>query len=150
MAEIIRIQNIESYTQEIVNGTLILTPKLNYITEDELSSTLLTKSTIIDCTIRNGEEIISEKRKYRSLLDDIWKSMPTQKILQTTTFNMKLTDEKALYGYNWSPTLHMSIQGKDSNNSMKEIINMVKVNKYSMKISIQLETGKIVLFKINL
>lgn len=32
MAEIIRIQNIESYTQEIVNGTLILTPKLNYIT----------------------------------------------------------------------------------------------------------------------
>lgn len=150
MAEIIRIQNIESYTQEIVNGTLILTPKQNYITEDELSRTLLTKSTITDCIVRNGEEIISEKRKYRSVLDDIWKSMPTQKILQTTTFNMKLTDEKGVHGYNWCPTLHMSIQGKDSNNSMKEIIHMIKVNKYSMKISIQLETGKIVLFKINL
>jgi hypothetical protein len=81
MAEIIRIQNIESYTQEIVNGTLILTPKQNYITEEELSRTLLRKSTITDCIVRNGDEIISEKRKYRSVLDYIWKSMPTQKIL---------------------------------------------------------------------
>ena len=31
MAEIIRISNIENYTQEIINGDLILTPKEIYI-----------------------------------------------------------------------------------------------------------------------
>lgn len=31
MAEIIRIPNIENYTQEIINGDLILTPKLQSI-----------------------------------------------------------------------------------------------------------------------
>jgi len=40
MTEIIHIPNIEKYTQEIINGELILTPKENYITEDELNRRL--------------------------------------------------------------------------------------------------------------
>ena len=34
MSEIIRIQDIEKYTQEIINGELFLTPEYSYITED--------------------------------------------------------------------------------------------------------------------
>ena len=139
MSEIIRIQNIESYTQE----TLILTA-------DELSKISFTKSNIKDCTIRNGEKIISEKRKkYRTILDDIWNSMPTQKILQTTTFNIKLTDEKGIHekGFKCLPKKNMSFQSKDANGCMKEIIKQIKVNKYSIKISIQLENKKIVIFE---
>ena len=149
MTEIIRIPNIEKYTQEIINGELILTPKENYITEDELNGSL-TSSKIINCIVKNGEEIISNKTKYHSILTDIWKSMPTQKILQTTTYNMKLTDENGRYGYDWSPNLKLSIQYKDANNAMKELRNMIKVNNYSIQISIRLVTGQTINYKFNL
>ena len=42
MTELIRIPNIENYTQEIINGELILTPKKQYITENELNITQIT------------------------------------------------------------------------------------------------------------
>jgi hypothetical protein len=150
MSEIIRIPNIEKYTQEIINGELILTPKEIYITEDEFNEIKLNSSKILECIVKKGEEIITNKLKYRSILDDIWISMPTQKILQTTTFNMKLTDENGLDGYNWCPRLNLSIQNKDATYTMKEILNMVKVNNYSLKIIIQLETNIIIKFKLNM
>lgn len=149
MTEIIRIPNIENYIQEIINGELILTPKENYITEEEFNRTILNSSKITDCIVKNGEEMISNKTKYVSILRDIWKSMPTQKILQTTDFNMKLTEEKGIDGYNWCPELKLSIQYKDAKYTMKEILNMVKVNNYSIKISIRLKTEQIINYKFN-
>jgi hypothetical protein len=74
--------------------------------------------------------------------------MPTQKIFQNTTFNFKLSNENGLKGYNWSPEINMSFQNKDSNNTIKEIINMVKINKYNINICIRLESDKTILFKI--
>ena len=150
MSEIIRIPNIEKYTQEIINGELILTPKESYITEEEFNRTILNSSKILDCIVKNGEDVISNKSKYRSILDDIWFSMPAQKILQTTTFNMKLTNENGLDGYKWLPKLNLSIQSKDAKYTMKEILNMIKVNNYSIKITIQLETNAIIKFKFNI
>jgi hypothetical protein len=38
----------------------------------------------------------------------------------------------------------MSIENKDTNEILKEIVNMVKVNDYSIDLTIKLETGKIV------
>jgi hypothetical protein len=153
MSEIIRIPNIEKYIQEVINGELVLTPKETYITEDEINRTilnsLLNSSKILECIIKNGEKIISNKSKYRSILNDIWVSMPTQKILQTTTYNMKLTNEKGLDGYDWCEKLNLSIQNKDASLSMKEILNMIKVNNYSIKITIQLKTN-IIKFKLNI
>lgn len=46
MTELIRIPNIKNYTQEIINGELILTPKKQYMTENELNMTQITHSTI--------------------------------------------------------------------------------------------------------
>jgi hypothetical protein len=148
MTELIRIPNIENYTQEIINGELILTPKKQYMTENELNMTQITHSTIEECLIKKEEENISTKTCYRSVLVDIWKSMPTQKILQTTTFNFKLTNENGEKGYNWCDDIHMSFQNKDARGTLKEIINMVKVNKLTIKLSIKLETGRIIHFKI--
>lgn len=150
MSEIIRISNIEKYTQEIINGELILTPKESYITEDELNRTILNSSKILDCIVKNGQDIISNKSKFRSILDDIWVSIPTQKILQTSTFNMKLINENGLAGYIWCPKLNLSIQNKDAKYTMKEILNMIKVNNYSIRITIQLETNVIIKFKLNM
>ena len=148
MTDLIRIPNIENYTQEIINGELILTPKKQYMTENELNMTQITHSTIEGCIIKNEEPIISTNTSYRSVLVDIWKSMPTQKILHTTTFNFKLTKENGEKGYKWCDDISMSFQSKDARGTLKEILNMVKVNKFTIELSIKLETGRIVHFKI--
>ena len=113
--------------------------------------TQITHSTIEECIIKKEEEeIISTKTNtsYLSVLVDIWKYMPTQKILQTTTFNFKLTKENGEKGYYWCDDIHMSFQNKDATGTLKEIVNMVKVNNLTIDLSIKLETGKIVHFKI--
>jgi len=149
MTELIRIPNIENYTQEIINGELILTPKKQYITENELNMTQIIHSTIEECIItKEGVNISKNNKNYRSVLIDVWKSMPTQKILQTTTFNFKLTKETGEKGYKWCDDIHMSFQNKDATGTLKEIVNMVKVNKLKIDLSIKLETGRIVHFKI--
>jgi hypothetical protein len=148
MTDIIRIENIENYQQEIVDGSLILIPKKTNITEAELNTIGFENSSILSCSIKNEDETISTKVTYRSILIDIWKSMPTQKIFQNTTFNFKLSNENGLKGYNWSPEINMSFQNKDSKNTIKEIINMVKINKYNINICIRLESNKTIWFKI--
>jgi len=120
MTEVIRIPNIENYIQEIINGELILTPKKQYITENELNMTQITHSTIVECRIKKEEATISTKMNYRSVLLDVWKSTPTQKILQTTTFNFKLTKETGEKGYKWCDDIHMSFQSKDARGTSKK------------------------------
>ena len=56
--EVIRIPNIANYTQEEIDGVLILTPKRIYITEDEITSTNVTNSTIMDCVVMNNGKIL--------------------------------------------------------------------------------------------
>ena len=148
MTEQIRIPNIENYTQRIINGDLILTPNKIYITENELYMTQITHSTIEKCVIKKEGANISTNKSYRSVLVDIWKLMPTQKILHTTTFNFKLTKEDGVKGYQWCDEIQMSFQNKDAIGTLKEIINMVKVNKLIIELSIKLETGRTVHFKI--
>jgi hypothetical protein len=150
MSEIIRIPNIEKYTQEIITGELILTPKESYISEDQFNRTILNSSKILHCCVKNGSDLVSDKLKYRSILDDIWLSMPAQKILQTTTFNIKLTDENGVKGYIWCTKLNLSIQTRDAKYTTKEILNMIKVNNYSIEITIKLETNEIIKFKLNI
>ena len=148
MSEVIRIPNIDKYVQEIINGELILTPKKRYMTETEINMVSFTHSSIEQCLIKKKDEIISTKNKYRSILVDIWTSMPVQKILQTSTFNLKLTDEDGKNGYNWCKSIRMSFQSKDADGTLKEIIHMVKVNNLTINLSIKLNTGRIIHFKI--
>jgi hypothetical protein len=152
MTEIIRIQNIQNYIIEYINGDLILTPKQQdkYITEDELMMTSVSGSTILECNIKgvDGLPISSEKHKYTPILVDIFKTMKAITIIrESPTFNFKLTND-GLNGYQWVSCLNMSFQGKCANDTLKEIIRMVKFNKYTIKISIKLEAGEIIHFKI--
>lgn len=148
MSESIVIPNIENYIQEIIDGSLILTPKKIFITENELNITQIINSKIEECVIKKGEDVISTKTKYRSILVDIWKTMPTQKILQNTDFNFKLTEESGIDGYEWCRHINMSFQSKNASGTLKEIVKMVKINNMSIILSIKLETGKVIYFKI--
>ena len=142
--ETIKISNIDNYSIIIRNGEMILTPIIRKITDDELNIISLTHSNIIKTIIMNNEELISNKNKYNSILIDIYKSMPTQKILQNTNMNIKLTDENGKKGYIFYPELNLSIQGKDANGTLKEIINLVKINNYKFDIYIRLETNELI------
>jgi hypothetical protein len=43
----------------------------------------------------------------------------------------------------------MSFQSKDAKNTLKEIIEMVKENELNINLSIKLQTGNIIYFKID-
>ena len=71
MTETIRIPNIYDYTQEIIDGTMILKPKGNKITEEELKTTDLTKSKIIECSVTdvNNGRLITKKKQSLIVAD---------------------------------------------------------------------------------
>lgn len=158
MSETIQIKNINNYTIEIIDNTLILTPKmelplpplpnpsLQSISEEELYQLSFSKSVITECYIKNNDFLISNKLKFRQILIDIWKTIPSQRILQNSSFNFKLSNENGENGYTWCPEINMSFQSKDSNNSMKEIIRMCNISKYNIQITIKLEDERIIFF----
>ena len=150
MTEPIRIPNIEDYTLEIIHGVLILKPKKKeeFFTEEQLRKTNLTYSSILECEIKNNEDIISNKKQYRQLMIHIWKSIPTNELLKITNFNIKLKNENGKHGYKWCKEINMSFQDKDANGTFNEILNVIKVKNYNIKISIKLKTGKVIQFKI--
>lgn len=49
-------------------------------------------------------------------------------------------------GYTWCSDINMSFQNKDASGTLREIINMLKVNNMSINLSIKLEIGRIVNF----
>ena len=151
MSDIIRVTNIENYTIEFINGDLIFTPKKSYITDEDHILELVPTSRIDECVIntQRGEPISNLQNSYRMILIDIWKSMPAQKILQTTSFNIKLTNENDLNGYKWCPEINMSIQAKDHHETLKEIIKLVKINNYSLSLSLKISNNNIVSFNVN-
>jgi hypothetical protein len=152
MSDIITIPNINNYTQEIINGNLILTPIIKIITsEKELLNYSFNNSTIIGCIIKNNEnnEIFSVKKGIISAMEiliEIWKSMPKLLILQTTTFNIKLTDEHCNSNYKWCPQLLMSYEEKDTRDAIIEILKMCNVNNYSIDIKIMLSSDQVINF----
>ena len=62
MTELIRIPNIENYTQEIINRELILTPKKQYMTDNELNMTPFAYSTIEECEIKKKKILYQHAR----------------------------------------------------------------------------------------
>jgi len=148
MDNIIRIPNINNYHQAIINNELILTRIYNYISIDELLDSNLSNSKINYCIITDIDgEIISNTNKYFRILIDIYKSLSASFILQNTTFNIKLTNENGNKGYRWCPEINMSVQGKDANDTLKEIIKMINLNNYKIDIEIELLNGTKINYK---
>jgi len=126
-----------------------------YITEIELNNlindSLINFSIIQELLIKKNEDIISKSKsiKYTKVLIDIWKSMSNEDIKSSSKYNFKTTNENGQNGYNWCKDINMSFQYKDASKTLKEIISMVKCNKYTLDISIKLKTNQIINFKVN-
>jgi hypothetical protein len=115
--------------------------------EDELNeddkdytSSIIEESIIVN---RDGV-IVSDNKKFRGILVDIWKTMEKQDILDNTTFKFKSGNKRGVKGYNFCEGINMSFQNRDSNATLKEILRMVKLNNLAIYLSIKLETGEIV------
>lgn len=143
----IRIPNGAIYIQKVVGKDLVLTPTKEVITKEVLLSQLTNYSIIQKCVVKDGDKIISSATKYRPLLNDIWESMPTKKMMETTTYNIGAKHNDGYNRFKWCDSLGMCIQSKDDNGTLEEILHMVEVNQYSIYIRIQLEPGKIVIFR---
>ena len=69
--------------------------------------------------------------------------MKLEDIKSLTEFNIKMTDEKGKKGYHWSKSLGISIQNKDTNSTIKEIIRMCRINKLQLYMKIKLKNSNL-------
>ena len=85
MDNIITIQNIQDYTQQIINGNLILTRINPFIDEETLFQKDLRGSTIIECKINN---VINDIQKYKKLLIFLYSTTDIDIIIHNTILNI--------------------------------------------------------------
>lgn len=150
MSEVIIIPNTDEYMYEIINGNTIYTPRNQYIEEYEFNKTNLTFSSINNCLIKKEDKIISTtNRSYRSVLINIWKTMPVNDIRENSTFSFKSINENGVSGYKWCDDIQMSFSNRNANETVKEIIKMVKFNNLTIKLWIELSTGREIYFEID-
>jgi adenylate cyclase len=149
----IRIPDIKNYTIEIIDDTLILTPKIitpvnTPISKKELSKLSITNSRILSCIIYNSEsQIITKKTKYQSILIDLWKFIGRDIILKNSTYDIK-TDNNIDSPYIYNSELEFAFKSKNAKNTMKEIIHMCEINELKLEIEIELENKKKIIFLI--
>ena len=130
----------DELTEDEIDDELIY----DEITGDELvedyTSSIIEESIIVN---RDGD-IVSDNKKFRGILVDIWKTMEKKEILDNTTFTFKYGNKRGVKGYNFCEEINMSFQNRDSNSTLKEILRMVKLNNLAIYLSIKLENGDIV------
>ena len=81
------------------------------------------------------------------ILIDVWKTMSIERVIQTTKFTFSLKDESENNMLVWYEEINMYVATKDANNTFKELLNKIKINNYSIKISIKLKEGRVIQFK---
>ena len=142
MNNTITIQNIQEYTQQIVNGNLILTRILPFVDEATLFQKNLRGSTILECKI-NG--VNNNIKKYKKLLINLYSTTDMETILQNTILNIS---QQEIYdkGFEYYANLGVSIQGADARRTLKEIINIIKIKNDNMELKIKLKNDNEVIY----
>ena len=140
MDNTITIPNIEEFTQQIINGNLILTRINPFIDELALFQQNLRGSYLTLCKINNVQIDI---HKYKKLLIHLYSNTDTELILQHTILNI-LQEIKYDKGFNYYSQLALSIQGADATRTLKEIINIVRLKNFNMELKIKMINGDIV------
>jgi hypothetical protein len=135
MNNTITIPNIHEFTQQITNGDLVLTRTTQFVDETRLFQKDILGSIIIECKINN---INYKLYKYKKILIHLYSTTDTETILQNTILNIS---QEKMYekGFKFYTQLGVSIQGADARRTLKEIINISKIKKYSVELKIKLK-----------
>lgn len=134
--------SLRDYDLEVKNGEIILTKKK--ISDDELVALDLVGSKVTECYIFSMSNTISKKTNIRHILNDVWYSMNINDLLNHSSFDMKTKNDNAEYGYLYDDKLKLFIKGKNINDTLKELLRMIKLNKYFIHISIKLKDDIII------
>jgi len=140
------INNISRYNFQIINNSLYLKCLNEYLNENEIYRYDLKGSEILEAKF-NGDVV--KKPNYYKILKMIWKDTPVNIILQHTIFNFKISMDsiKGDDSYIWNEDINLAFQTRNFNHVIKEMINMCKVNKYTIELKINLKNRNIILFK---
>ena len=144
MDNTITIPNIQEYTQQIINGNLVLTRIIPFVDEATLFQKNLRGSTILECKINN---INNDIKKYKKLLINLYSTTDMETLLQNTILNIS---QQEIYdkGFEYYTNLGISIQGADARRTLKEIINIIKIKNYSIELKIKLKNDEVIRFII--
>jgi hypothetical protein len=130
--------------------TLLRPEDLEYITSNKFLKNVKSSKILKCVVIKNDKEIISEKQKYASIMQDIWRTMPSDEIVYNTqltivdvTNNNKNIDitKKTPKGKNHyqmiksNPNLYF--RNKSARPTMEEILYLCKIKNYTIKITIK-------------
>ena len=170
MADII-IRNIETYDWSIVNGDMLLTSKMgssgqseehaalyaaeasesipeqvNYVSEKVLIDSA-TKWTILNCLVRSGDTVISTSLANQTIVKDIWRTMPRNKIIEdrphptTYTFIPEDTDLNSCKEH------ELYFHSVNNKTSIREILHLVKNNQLTIQLTILTKQGDLIHYK---
>ena len=144
MDNTIIIQNIQEYTQQVLNGNLILTRIIPFVDEATLFQKNLRGSIILECKINNVNNDIN---KYKKLLINLYSTTDIEIILKNTILNIS---QQEIYekGFEYYTNLGVSIQCADARRILKEIINIIKIKNYNMELKIKLKNNEVIRFVI--
>lgn len=150
----IQIPNIDLYTLAFVNNTLFLTPKqARQLTYDEIMTRSFAHSKIVQCTIQtitNADEadtVSSMRTRYRSVLIDIYTSLSWSELKAQTRFKVLAGNMYGVNGYQWCKELDASVQNKSATDTLREIVRLVSINKYSLVMTVELLGGETVMVR---
>ena len=135
MENTIIIPNSTDFTQQVVDGNLILNRIVPYIDEASLFQKNLRGSYILECKINN---ISYYTKKYKKVLIHLYSFLDTETIKNNTTLNIS-QQERYDKGFEYYPDLGLSIQGSDARRTLKEIINIIKIKNFRMQLKIRLK-----------
>jgi len=140
------INNIGNYKFQIINNNLYLTPISEYLNESEVYRHDLKNSEILEAKL-NGE--IIRNPNYYKILKMIWKDTAVNIIIQHTIFNFKLNIDsiKGNDNYIWNDDIKLAFQTRNLNQTFKEIVNMCRINNFTIELKIHLSNKNIILFK---
>jgi hypothetical protein len=147
----IQIPNIDLYTFEFTNNTLFLTPKTRRLTYDEIMAMSFAHSKIVRCTIQTitnaneADTVSSMRTRYRSVLIDIYTSLSWSELKAQTRFKVLAGNMYGVNGYQWCKELDASVQNKSATDTLREIVRLVRINKYSLDMMVELPGGETVM-----
>ncbi len=139
--------DLDDFDYEISNNTLIVKRKEIEVSEEVLFRTDLTYSTILSAKYNDNIYPTS----YKGILDRLLCNFTAKKLKEISLFTSRIKDGEYPYnGHYYIEELNISYVGLSSNDSKKEILNLLNHLNCNFELKIKLDNNKIIIFKKSL
>ena len=145
MSDRITLTNVNIVSFDKDAGILVYEPIIPVLNDVEIVDENLFDAKLLETIINRIP--FPKITKFAGAMRKTYATMPVNKILENTTMNIT-TEERNTEGYRHHPALGFSYQSKDTKGTLREIIQMCRVQNYSLELKIQLKDGRIVLFRM--